>query len=589
MGHDMSQLQRKRENWGTRFGVILAVMGSAVGLGNFLRFPGLAAQYEGGAFMIPYFIAFFVLGLPIALAEWAMGRYGGARGFNSPPGIFRAIWPSRLAPYVGALSAAVPVLIYMYYIHLEAWCLGYAWKYLVGDPVLLNQQVLLVSGQTLAEATNTPEAIAAGKALLTAGTAAGTGGGDAITVVQPNNLVLFFGGALGDMTQLRWLLQTATPFVVVAFVINFILIYRGVTRGIEWFSKLAMPALILCALVILARVLTLSPVTLADGSTRSVLDGLGYMWNPTHSNGSLWKSLQNAQMWIDATGQIFFSLSVGFGLIVTYASYVRRDDDIALSAVTSASGNEFCEVALAGMIVVPAAFLFIGPDRLTATEGSGLKIGFMALPDVFAAMPMGRWVGFLFFFLLFFAAVTSSLSMLQPAIAMLEEGLGLGRKASVTMLGFITAVGAGFVGLLSGGLDVLDTFDFWMGSFALYVLATIMVIIFGWVLGLERGAAEIDRGAEIRIPRLVLFLLKYVAPVYLVTLFSAWVWQYVVLPPQAGKPNKLTLAFGSTWDATWRIKLALAFIALVIVLFLLLANQCARRWDRNDPQSEVVP
>ncbi|MEZ6190877.1 MAG: hypothetical protein R3C45_06245 [Phycisphaerales bacterium] len=115
------------ESWGTRIGVILAVMGSAVGLGNFLRFPGKAAQYEGGAFMIPYFIALLVLGIPLAWAEWGMGRYGGVRGHNSTPGIYRTIWRNRASPYFGVIGMIVPVIIYMYYVFIEAWCLSYAY------------------------------------------------------------------------------------------------------------------------------------------------------------------------------------------------------------------------------------------------------------------------------------------------------------------------------------------------------------------------------------------------------------------------------------------------------------------------------
>jgi len=113
----MTQQGGGKEAWGTRVGVILAVTGSAVGLGNFLRFPGLAAQYEGGAFMIPYFTALLLLGLPICWVEWALGRYGGARGFNSSPGIYRAVWKNKAAPYAGVLAMVIPVVIYMYYIY----------------------------------------------------------------------------------------------------------------------------------------------------------------------------------------------------------------------------------------------------------------------------------------------------------------------------------------------------------------------------------------------------------------------------------------------------------------------------------------
>jgi SNF family Na+-dependent transporter len=270
--------QSKRESWGSRAGVILAVTGSAVGLGNFLRFPGLAAKYDGGAFMIPYFTAFLLLGLPIAWTEWAMGRYGGARGFNSAAGIYRSIWKSRIAPYGGVLAVTIPVMIYMYYVYIEAWCLGYAVRYLANDMRL---------------------------------------GAD------PQAYSRFFGqfvgsGAHGAALSIPagGLLDSAAFYLVVCFLINFVLIYRGLTKGIEWCCKWAMPALVICALIVLVRVLTLgAPDPLKP--EQNVLNGLGYMWNPNTENITLWRSLSNPQMWLEAAGQIFFSLSVGFGIVIT--------------------------------------------------------------------------------------------------------------------------------------------------------------------------------------------------------------------------------------------------------------------------------
>jgi SNF family Na+-dependent transporter len=537
----MAHIRPKRENWGTRLGVILAVMGSAVGLGNFLRFPGYAALHEGGAFMIPYFIGLLLLGLPIAWAEWTMGRYGGRKGHNSPPGIFRAIWKSPLAPYVGALSAFVPIIIYMYYIHVEAWCLGYAWYYATGQ---MGDQL-----------------------------AAAEGGDTPAPVKVLSDFVGMDGhGALFDNPWVK-----ALPFLLISFLFNFTLIYRGVNKGIEWFAKIAMPALILCAILILVRVLTLGFTD--DVTHGQVAEGLGFMWNPN------WASLTNMQMWIDATGQIFFSLSVGFGLIVTYASYVRKDDDIALSATTSAAGNEFCEIALAGMIIVPAAFIFIGPAALQAAEGSSLQLGFFALPNVFAKMPAGQLFGFLFFALLFLAAVTSSLSMLQPSIALLEEGLGLGRKASVTLLGFITVVGVAFIGFFSEGLGVLDHTDFWVGNFMLYALATIMVLLFGWVMGVRKGKEELDRGAEIRIPGFVMILIKYISPVYLIGLMVLWVWQEAITPKGQGKPSRIEQLIEEP-----RAQMAVGLIVVVGILFMMLVNRSVARWKRIErQQTEVSP
>ena len=115
-----------KEAFSSRLGVILAVAGSAVGLGNFLRFPGLAAQYGGGAFMIAYFVSLLVLGIPIGWAEWTIGRKGGLAGFHSSPGIFHVIVHHRLGKYLGLLGFIIPVVVYMYYVYIEAWCLGYA-------------------------------------------------------------------------------------------------------------------------------------------------------------------------------------------------------------------------------------------------------------------------------------------------------------------------------------------------------------------------------------------------------------------------------------------------------------------------------
>jgi neurotransmitter:Na+ symporter, NSS family len=535
-----SEGKRPRQYWSSRIGVILAVTGSAVGLGNFLRFPGKAAQYEGGAFMVPYFVALFLLGLPIAWAEWSMGRYGGTRGFNSLPGIFRAVWRNRAAPYLGALGLLIPVMIYMYYVYIEAWCLGYAFRFAGGAMHL--------------------------------GDAAGYASYFKQFVGLQQDGAAFAGAGQG-------LFNASVFYLAVCFVLNFVLIYRGLTKGIEWFCKWAMPALVLCAVVVLIRVLTLGTPDPARPEL-NVINGLGFMWNPGTANVGFLESLGNAQMWLEAAGQIFFSLSVGFGIVACYASYLKPDDDIALSSVTACAGNEFCEVALGGLIAVPAAFVFLGAAGVNAAvrppDGGTFTLGFVTLPLIFNTMPLGQFVGAVFFFLLFLAAITSSLSMLQPAIALLEEGLGLGRRASVAILGFITASGTAFVVFFSKGLVALDTMDFWVGSVCIYVLATVQVLLFGWVLGVDRGHTELSRGAEIRIPRWVMYIVKYVSPVYLLAIFGLWMYQ------TAG-------GYVKSIAANPVVAMTVGFIVLVLVLFLLLAGQAVRRWDREQPAEGMRP
>jgi SNF family Na+-dependent transporter len=449
-----------KEQWATRIGVILAVAGSAVGLGNFLRFPGQAAQNGGGAFMLPYFISLLLLGIPICWAEWTMGRYGGAKGFNSAPGIFSVIWPHRLAKYFGALALLIPLVIYMYYVLIEAWCLGYAWDYLVGN--------LQLGSQPAAYQQHFND----------------------FTGANANGFI--YEGGNNELVVL----------LAFVFLLNFACIYRGVAKGIESFCKIAMPIMAFCALCVLVRVLTLD--------REKVIAGLGSMWNPNA------EFLMKPTTWLAASGQIFFSLSVGFGVIINYASYVRRDDDIALSGLTASSVNEFFEVCLGGLITLPAAFIFLGAAATTQTT---FGLGFNALPNVFAVMPGGRIFGFLWFLMLFLAAITSSISMLQPVIAFFEEGLGLRRHASAAVLGLISAFGTAFVMYFSKDLLALDTFDFWVGTMFIFILAMVQTVFYGWIYGIERGDEELHRGAHLRVPRIVQYILKYVTPLYLLAIF----------------------------------------------------------------------
>lgn len=520
------------EAWSTRIGVILAVTGSAVGLGNFLRFPGIAAKYDGGTFMIPYFVAFLVLGLPIAWAEWAMGRYGGSKGYRSTPGIYRAIWKSPVAPYMGLLGLLIPVVIYMYYVFIESWCLGYAFSYLIGD---------LSLGKDAGAYSN------------------------------------FFSKYTGQGSDGILFTTFGRPmvFLLICMALNTVLIYRGLSRGIEKFCLYAMPLLVACAIIILIRVLTLGTPDPSQPDL-NILNALGHMWNPRSSGGSLLTSLANGEMWLEASSQIFFSLSVGFGIIITYSSYLKRNDDIALSSTTSAAGNEFCEVSLGGLITIPAAFIFLGA---AGTTGGTFGLGFNALPMVFEHMPAGRLFGFLFFFLLFLAAVTSSLSMLQPAIAFLEEGLSLNRSKSVTLLTLITAAGTSFIVFNSKGLVALDNIDFWVGSFCIFVLATFQVIMFGWIMGADKGMEELDRGAEIRIPRFFKYILKYVSPVYLITIFVIWVNQ---------KMHGYVTQFAENSTVRWSI-LFIVMVALIFLFLIFLADQKWRAAEAAKKGEELTP
>jgi SNF family Na+-dependent transporter len=525
------------EAWSSRLGVIMAVAGSAVGLGNFLRFPGLAAQYGSGAFMIAYFVSLLILGIPICWAEWTLGRYAGQRGFRSSPGIFYALIRHPAGKYIGVIGVLIPVVIYMYYVYIEAWCLGYSWYSLTGK-LNLGADVAAY-GDFWAKFVGATE--------------------NGLTIGHGHNQVLLF--------------------LALVFGVNFFIIYRGLSKGIELFCKVGMPALILLAIIVLVRVLTLGTPDPAKPD-QNLINGLGFMWNPTKSDGSsVLTQLANPQLWLAAAGQIFFSLSVGFGVIITYASYLTDKDDVVLSGLTASSANEFCEVALGGLITVPAAFIFLGAAGVT----TGFALGFKVLPLVFSQMPAPWFFGAAWFFLLFLAAITSSLSMIQPGIAFLEEGLGLNRKQSVSLLGLLTALGCLFVVYFSKDLKALDTLDFWVGTFLLFVMATIIIIVFGWVVGLEKGLAEAHKGAAIRIPGFFRPIIKYLCPLYLLAIFGFWVLFNVFgWNPKTGafQPTSyVTDLIGGKPDAVARMSVAV--ILLTLVFFALITAAAGRRWDKN--------
>ncbi len=527
---------RPQEAWSSKLGVIMAVAGSAVGLGNFLRFPGLVAHPEtgGGAFLIAYFVSLLLVGLPICWVEWTLGRFGGARGFNSSPGIFHAILGRPWGKYLGLLGFVVPVGVYFYYVVIESWCLGYAWHSFAGN--------LDLSGK---------EAFAGFFADFTG---------------QGSDGHLLAGGG-------------AVAFFAAVFLLNFAIIYRGLSGGIELVCKWGMPLLILLALVLLVRVLTLGTPD-PSRPELSIWNGLGHMWNPK----DVAAGLANPAVWLKAASQVFFTLSVGFGVIITYASYLRPKDDVVLSGLTSSAANEFCEVGLGGMITVPAAFAFLGAS---AVAGGTFALGFNVLPQVFALMPYGHVFGGCFFLLLFIAAITSSLSMLQPGIAFLEEGLGLGRRRSVALLGFITAVGCTLVLWFSRDLKALGTVDFWIGDIGIFLQGTLLVYVFNLGLGTDRGWQEAHRGAEIGIPAFFRPVIRWVTPAYLTVILVMFLltnlagWNLSLTSPAFAPTGPVVDLIGSdTAPASPVARLVVLFLAAFVALAALLIHLAGRRWSR---------
>ncbi|MFC1454348.1 sodium-dependent transporter [Verrucomicrobiota bacterium] len=464
-----------RATWGSRMAIIMAVAGSAMGLGNFLRFPAKAVANGGGAFMIPYFVSFLLLGLPLMWIEWTLGRYGGGFEHGTAPGIFHSLLrKNRFIKYFGVIGIFGPLVILIYYTYIESWTLAYSFFALFGKYAVLSDHA---SMQSFLRGFQGLE----------------------------NNA--YFHG-------LGW----AYFFFLITFSLNMGVIYYGIRGGIERLCKVALPLLFLCALILLVRVFMLG-TPLEAYPDRNIVNGLGFMWNPDFA------ALKSAKVWLEAAGQIFFTLSVGIGVILTYASYLSRGDDVVLSGLTASGTNEFAEVILGGSIIIPAAFIFFGQSEMQSIVSSGtFNLGFVTMPLVLNQLPWSSFFGFVWFLLLFLAGVTSSVSLAQPSIAFLEDEFNINRKKAVGIFGVIAFILCQpCIFLLGKG--VVDELDFWGGTFLLVVFATIEVILFAWVFGMDKAWDEIHRGADLKLPRFYKWIIKYVTPLFLLFILGAWFWQ----------------------------------------------------------------
>ncbi len=453
------------QQWGTRVGLVLAMAGNAVGLGNFLRFPAQAAQNGGGAFLIPYLISFALMGIPLLWVEWAIGRHGGQFGHHSAPGMFDRLGPYRWLKYLGVFGLFTNLTVAAFYCYIESWTLAYVFHSIVG------------TFRDIAPTDFFPEYV---------GMRAGS------VYALPGEAFFWF---------------------VLTLSLNIWILSQGLAKGIERAAKIGMPLLLLFAAVLAIRGLTLGEAD--PGVVQSPLAGLNFVWEPQVAG------LLNPTTWLAAAGQIFFTLSVGMGSIHCYAAYLKRDQDVALNAASAGWMNEFVEVILGGSILIPIATAYLGLQAVQAATatGSGFALGFLTLPSLFNNWGwFAPFAGALWFGLLFFAGITSSLAMGQPILAFLEDEFEMKRIRAALSFGLATLVlGSVCVWLYPGG--AFDEFDYWSGTFALVVFALGEAIIFAWIFGMDKGWEEITRGADIQVPPVFRYVIKYVTPLFLLVVF----------------------------------------------------------------------
>ena len=440
-----------RDSFGSRFGALVAMAGSAVGLGNLWRFPYLVGENGGAAFIIVYVILSFMICLPIFISEFVVGR----RSQKNAYAAFRDLSGGSAWRWVGLFTVVVPLVVLSYYCVIGGWSIDY----------FLKALTFSFTGSESQSAMNT---------------------------------------MFNDLVTSVW-----TPLIChTGFLLATVLIVMvGIKDGIEKFSKIMMPVLFFIVISI-----AIYSVTLPGAKA-----GLDYLFNPDFSK-------IDAKACAAALGQAFFSLSLGFGTIMTYASYVDKKEN-ALFQSTATAASDLTFALIAGIAIMPAVFAFgINPQ-------SGPGLVFETLPYVFGQMPAGGFVAILFFLALLVAALTSSISMLEVAVAFLVEEKGMSRIAACMPLFVVCLVIGALCSLSFGplsdfkiaGRTIFDFFDH-LSSNILMTLGNLLTVLFvGWRLKKTDVYDEFTNGGTLsrnaKLFGVLWFLIRYVCPLAIIAIF----------------------------------------------------------------------
>ena len=455
--------KEKRGSFTGSLGFVLAAAGSAVGLGNIWRFPYLAAKDGGGIFLLCYLILALTFGFTLLVTEIAIGRKTG----QSPLTAYSIIHPKM--GWVGILACLIPMLILPYYCAIGGWVLKYLGAYVTGN---------------------------------------------GMAAVADN---YFTGFITAQWEPIIWFLiyMGATMFVV----------YKGVDKGIEKFSTVLMPLLVLLIMGIAVFSLFLS-YTDDSGVTRTGLQGFKVYLIPN------FKGMTAKQLLVvltDAMGQLFYSISVAMGIMITYGSYVKKETDLNKS-VNQIEFFDTLVAFLAGMMIIPAVYTFMGQEGMSA---SGPALMFVALPKVFGEMGgfIGSVVGVLFFLTVAFAALTSSVSIMEAIVSCAMDKFGWDRKKAViavtavaTVMGIAVCLGYNLfyfeLTLPNGGVaQILDVLDYISNSVLMPIVAIATCILVGWVAKPKTVIDEVTLGGvKFSREKLYVVMVKYVTPVMLLVL-----------------------------------------------------------------------
>jgi NSS family neurotransmitter:Na+ symporter len=437
-----------RDSFTGRFGIIAAAAGSAIGLGNIWKFPYITGIYGGAAFILVYLICILLIGLPVMLGEFSIGRMGQ----KNAVGAFKAVAPKKKWYLIGVMGVAAAFMILSFYGVVAGWTIDYTIKAL----------------------------------------------GNSFVDKTPGDLETMFTGFITQpFMPLIWqiLFMIATAFILVG----------GVSKGIEKYAKILMPLLLVIIIILDIRAITL------DGAEK----GLEFLFKPDFSKLS-------SEAILNALGHAFFSLSLGMGTLITYGSYIGKRESLSGMAVQVTFLDTIIAL-MAGIAIFPAVFAFgIEP-------GSGPGLVFITLPNVFQQMPGGYIFGVMFFFLLFVAALTSSISLLEVIVAYFSEELKVSRKKAIVIATIgITIIGifcSFSMGVMSDyklfELNFFDLLDFIASNILLPLGGMFIIIFVGWFLSRDSLEKELTNNGSISANYLPIFLIlaKFIAPIAIAIVF----------------------------------------------------------------------
>lgn len=448
-----------RDQWNTKLGFVLAAIGSAVGLGNIWRFPYIAAQNGGGAFLLPYFFVILTAGIPILILEYTMGKTyrGGA------PIAWAKI--NRKFEWLGWWQVMAAFLITVYYFAIIVWVLCYV------------------------------------------GFSFTTAWGD-----DPTSFFLNFLGLSGSALELGGI-QTnlIVPFLVIWALAAFI-IYRGINKGINIACKICLPILMVMMTILVIRGITLP----------GAVDGLEYMFAPD------WSQIANPRVWVAAYGQVFFSLSICFAIMIAYSSYLPKNTDVVNTAFITATANHGFEIfAGIGVFSIMGYMAYVQGVAVDEVAGAGVGLAFMTFPTAINTLPgMNGFFGVCFFVALLTAGITSLISIIQAVVTGMEDKFAMTHTKACTVV-LVPAFVISLLFITGAGLNILDIVDAFTNNIGVASAGLFEVLLIGWFFKPDKLRQEANEFSNFSIGKWWIYSLKIVTVIGLGYMFIQSTIQYI--------------------------------------------------------------